>query len=442
MTLTFTRRKPGLDDAESRLALAVADANWFTTENLFREIRRDDVATLLLKCMDYRNAWQRGLRPWAWGSALTQSSPGLWRRDLVLPSGWMKRFPSLGMRPIEWSIRQWRRVDGAVGRLVLVMTYPHYLYLRDLVRPERNVYFNVDDYTHYWPQFADRIHELEHRAVRESDLTICVSQLRADELCAAVPQASDKVRHLPHGAPSVSLAEHPWERPAPPPDDLAALPRPLLGYVGSMEGRIDWKLLTRLSEALPKASIVLIGKPVPDRSGSWYADFQRCPARPNVYALGWRSQEVIHRYNRAFDVCLIPYEVNHPFNRACSPTKIMDYMGSGRPIVSTALPECRLYTHLFPVAADADAYIDAVRTILDANSDDGRAADRHDWALRPHLPQGRRSPAELAPSLSKTRFPESETGGGAVAQAVTFGLFSRPSVLRPCPFASIGEPAT
>ena len=36
--------------------------------------------------------------------------------------------------------------------LALVMTYPHYLYLRDIVRPDRQVYFNIDDYALYWPR--------------------------------------------------------------------------------------------------------------------------------------------------------------------------------------------------------------------------------------------------------------------------------------------------
>jgi hypothetical protein len=58
----------------------------------------------------------------------------------------------------------------------------------------------------------------------------------------------------------------------------------------------------------------------------------------------------------------------------------MDYMGTGRPIVSTAVPECQLYDHLFHVAADSDQFVESVRAILDAHSDDGRAAQRFDWA--------------------------------------------------------------
>ena len=207
-----------------------------------------------------------------------------------------------------------------------------------------------------------------------------MSRLRAEELRAAVPEATERIRHLPHGAPTSSLSEHAWERPAPPPADIASLPRPLLGYVGTLEDRVDWNLLIRLSEALPHASIVVVGRAGPKRAGAWYADCQRCLSRPNVHALGWRPQDTIHRYNAAFDVCLIPYRTDHPFNRVCSPTKIMDYMGTGRPIVSTALPECQLYDHLFHVAETETDFLSAVRTILSTHSDDGRAAQRFDWA--------------------------------------------------------------
>ncbi len=364
----------------ARLALAVADANWFTTENLFREIHRPDVATLLLQCVDYYNAWRRGLPPWAWGRALTQCGPGLWQRDLVLPSGWMKRFPRLGMRPIRRSIDAWRARHAPEARLGLVMTYPHYLYLRDLVRPDVHVYFNIDDYSQYWPRCAARVNALERQAVREADLTVCVSRLRSEELRAAVPEAASKIRHLPHGAPSSTLGATPQNVPAPAPADIAELPRPLLGYVGTLEDRIDWPLLSRLADTFPRASIVLIGRQSAARPGPWQADCRDCLARPNVHAIGWRPQDQIGRYNRAFDVCLIPYRTDHPFNRVCCPTKIMDYMGTGRPIVSTDLPECRLYHHLFDVADSAEGFLDAVRSILRTGSDDGRAGDRHAWA--------------------------------------------------------------
>ncbi len=382
-TISLPRQAaPDAENVATRLALAVADANWYTTENLFGALQRPDVSTLLLTCIDYYNAWNRGLPPWQWGRTLQQAGPKLWRRDLVLPSGWMKRFPSWGMRPIARGIDRWRaeQVADSSVPLALVMTYPHYLYLRDQVRPDLQVYFNIDDYTQYWPRCADRINDLERQAVREADLTVCVSRRRCEELQAAEPEAAQRIRHLPHGTPSVFLSEAPQHRPAKPPEDLASLPRPLLGYVGSLEERLDWPLLTRLADGFPGASIVLIGRLGRSPSGSWQVDAKHCLSRPNVHHLGWRPQTELGRYIRAFDACLIPYRTDHPFNLACCPTKIMDYMGSGRPILSTALPECQLYQELFDVVEDADAFLDATAKLLQSHSDDGRAAARLNWA--------------------------------------------------------------
>ena len=110
MDRALNRRPGGAATADGKMALAVADVNWFSTENLFRAVRRESVSTLLLSCMDYRNAWRKGQRPWTtWGAPLQSRGLRHWRQDLVLPSGWMKSFPNLGMRPIARAVRTWRR---------------------------------------------------------------------------------------------------------------------------------------------------------------------------------------------------------------------------------------------------------------------------------------------------------------------------------------------
>jgi teichuronic acid biosynthesis glycosyltransferase TuaH len=362
-----------------RLALAVADAGWYTTENLFREVPGDRASTLLLRCADVRVAWSKGARPWNWNRPANQAAPGLWRRDMVLPSGWMKTYPRIGMRPIARAIRLWRAERCGAGPLALVMTYPYYLHLADLVWPDRLVYFNVDDYRLYWPRVADEVARLERRAVLEANLTVCTSHHRAEELRRAVPEAAEKVWHLPHGAPSASIPDRPQDLPDRPPVDIAHLPRPLIGYVGTLEDRVDWSLMARLAEASPNASIVLVGRVGPAGDAPWQVDRARCLAMANVHAIGWRDQSTIDAYNRSFDLGLIPYRVDHPFNIASCPTKIMDYMAAGRPVVSTDLPECRLYPHLFDVVTP-ESFVEAVSARLEQGPDDGRAALRLDCA--------------------------------------------------------------
>ena len=242
------------------LALAVADVGWPNTENLFREIDRDSVDVLLLKCQDYLNGWRRGLFPWSSDCRLRRTGPSAWERQFVLPTGWMKRYPGLGMRPIARSIRSWWRSLPDDRRRGLVMSYPHYIHLRDQLRPDVSIYYNIDDYTLYWPREAGRVRDLERELVRTSDLTVCVSRLRTEELRMSVPEAAGRIHYIPHGAPTPFLAASPLQRPAESPADIAHLPRPLLGYIGSMEDRVDWELMDRISRELPRASIVVIGR--------------------------------------------------------------------------------------------------------------------------------------------------------------------------------------
>lgn len=361
------------------LALAVADVSWFTTENLFRELNDPAVSTLALRCMDYRNGWRKGIRPWSASCRMRPVNERLWAKDVLLPPGWMKRFPRLGMRPISRAIQRfWNR--RAEARRGLVVTYPHYHHLVDLARPDATLYYNMDDYALYWPEWAEPLRRLEHDLIDRSAATICVARAQAEAFRRAVPSAAPRIHHIPHGTPAAFLASGPLHRPGPAPADVAALPRPLLGYVGSLEDRLDWPLLEKVAETFPQASIVIIGRPPRPGEEPWREVCRRVIDLPNVHVMGWRPQGALPAYYQAFDVNLIPYLVDHPFNRACSPTKIMDGMGSTRPMVSTALPECLLYPRLFDVAESDRAFIAAVGRILASDSDDGRAALRREHA--------------------------------------------------------------
>lgn len=369
-----------MSGGDERLALAVADVNWFTTENLFRELDDPNVPLLTLRCMDYVNGWRKGIFPWSPSARLRREGPGRWSRDLALPPGWMKRFPRLGMRPIARSIRRFWRKEGQGAQRGLVMTYPHYRYLADQLRPDLSLYYNVDDYALYWPNRADEVRVLERELVREATVTVCVSRLRAEELRRDSPEAASRVHHIPHGAPEMFLAREPLRRPGPSPADIAHLPRPWIGFVGTLEDRLDWPLLERLSDEFPKASILIVGRPPQPTDAPWFEAAQRFIGQPNVHLLGWRNQGELPGYYQAFDVNLVPYLVDHPFNRACSPTKIMDGAAATRPMVATAIPECRLYEHLMDVAESREAFIEAVGRILEQGSDDGRAEARYDLA--------------------------------------------------------------
>jgi glycosyltransferase involved in cell wall biosynthesis len=115
------------------------------------------------------------------------------------------------------------------------------------------------------------------------------------------------------------------------PPELQSLPRPILGYFGVVDERMDYGLLARLAEANRPGSVVLLGPvaKVPPAA---------LPRRPNLHWLGQRPYSELPAYCKGFDVCLMPFALNEA-TRYINPTKALEYMAAGKPIVSTAVPD-------------------------------------------------------------------------------------------------------
>jgi len=93
------------------------------------------------------------------------------------------------------------------------------------------------------------------------------------------------------------------------------------------------------------------------------------------------------KYYWASAVNWVPYDTDHPFNRAACPTKIMDSLASGRPVVGTSTPEFTLYPDWIDLADTPDALATALYET--ANSHDPvrnvaqvQFAARHTWEHR------------------------------------------------------------
>jgi hypothetical protein len=134
------------------------------------------------------------------------------------------------------------------------------------------------------------------------------------------------------------------------PAEIARLPRPRLGYFGVIDERLDYDLLTKLADRMPGASIVMVG-PVAK------VDPATLPQRPNIHWLGQRDYSALPQIVKAFDVCLMPFAMNES-TRYINPTKTLEYMAGGKPIVSTAVPDVlRNFTPIVKVASNADAFV-------------------------------------------------------------------------------------
>lgn len=137
------------------------------------------------------------------------------------------------------------------------------------------------------------------------------------------------------------------------PDPVATLPGPVFGYFGVIDERLDYELVAALAERFPDASVVMAG-PLAK------VDRAELPDRPNIHWLGQQKYEDLPSLVKGFDVCLMPFALNEA-TKYINPTKTLEYMAGGKPVVSTAIADVvRNFTPIVQVAHSPAEFVDAV----------------------------------------------------------------------------------
>jgi len=137
------------------------------------------------------------------------------------------------------------------------------------------------------------------------------------------------------------------------PREIASLERPVIGYYGVIDERIDYDLLRTLATSLADTALVMVGPVVK-------VDPAELPQAANIHWLGQRQYAELPAHVKGFDVCLMPFALNEA-TEYINPTKTLEYMAAGKPIVSTAISDV---VHNFtPVVAVADSPAEFVAAV-------------------------------------------------------------------------------
>jgi glycosyltransferase involved in cell wall biosynthesis len=172
----------------------------------------------------------------------------------------------------------------------------------------------------------------------------------------------------------------------PVPPAVAHLPRPVLGYFGVIDERLDYQLIGALADAYSGGSVVMAGPVVKVQP-------EELPRQPNIHWLGQQAYEALPALVKGFDVCLMPFALNDA-TRYINPTKTLEYLAAGKPVVSTAIPDvARNFAEVVRVAESPEQFIYAVRQLLAEGADPAAGlerANRSTWdaivaAMRGHL---------------------------------------------------------
>jgi len=141
------------------------------------------------------------------------------------------------------------------------------------------------------------------------------------------------------------------------PEDLAAIPRPRVGWFGVVDERVDYELLRQAAAARPEISFVVVGPAVKVDP----ADF---PQAPNLHWLGGRDYAQLPHYCRGYDVCMMCFALNEA-TEFINPTKALEYLATGKPVIGTAVRDVvRQYQDTVKIANSPEEFVTLIDDAL------------------------------------------------------------------------------
>ncbi len=238
------------------------------------------------------------------------------------------------------------------------------------LRPAALIYECVDA---YWETpgivgtWRNVYEQAEQRLVEMADLVVATSEKIASRFR---PFASERVRLLPHGVdlfpPSQPPARHDGDA--------------VLGFVGTLDYRLDLAVLRALAFAHPEWRIRLIGP-----LGEGFEP-ERLEDLPNISIEPPVPYPELGSTLGGFDVGLMPY-FDHPVFAHMSPVKNLELMAAGKPAVSRPSVALEPFRDLVYFATTPEEFVSQTELAL-AEDGAGRVERRrkiaaeHTWERR------------------------------------------------------------
>ncbi len=133
--------------------------------------------------------------------------------------------------------------------------------------------------------------------------------------------------------------------------------RKVAGYVGVIDERLDLDLIAGLAAALPDWTVRIVG-PVTK------IDPASLPQAANISYPGQIAYDDLPEVMAGFDVALMPFALNEA-TKSISPTKTLEYLAAGLPVVSTRVPDVVSdYTGVVHLADTATQFAEGCREVV------------------------------------------------------------------------------
>ncbi len=200
---------------------------------------------------------------------------------------------------------------------------------------------------------------LEKRLLKKVDLVISTSKALQTEKAKINPNSY----FIPNAADfdlcSKALDERtktPWE--------FSGLKKPIIGYFGNIERRIDYQLLKKIFERRTDWTLAMVGPVEMQFLPDWFTNLK------NVKLFGAQPYHRLPEFLKGFDVAIIPFKIDE-VSHTIYPLKLFEYLGGGKPVVSTLFnPDLLMpLQRVVYLAQDADHFEHLIRKAYNENSE-------------------------------------------------------------------------
>lgn len=216
------------------------------------------------------------------------------------------------------------------------------------------VYYCVDEWSLFSYVDREAIAAAERALLGKVDCVLATS----DELAAAKRSRNSATYVARHGVDHALFARA-LDDATTVPSDIGRLPRPVVGFYGTLRDWVDFDLVAHVARSRPTWSVALIGQQLDDVGA--------LSQMPNVHLLGRKGHETLPAYCKGMDVGIIPYRIDERM-KFVNPSKLREYLSAGLPVVSTDVPEVRRYGRWCAVAQTGDQFVAAIERALAEDS--------------------------------------------------------------------------
>jgi glycosyltransferase involved in cell wall biosynthesis len=130
-----------------------------------------------------------------------------------------------------------------------------------------------------------------------------------------------------------------------------------IGYLGSIDERLDYDLLEQTITAMPECRFIFVGRVIDTEGGA------RLSKLPNVDMKGSQPPKTLPNWVAQFDACLIPF-LKNDLTAGIYPLKINEYLACGKPVVTTRFSDLSDFEGVVEIADTTAEFVHLVKKVI------------------------------------------------------------------------------